>query len=513
MARTMLLLVLVTMLPVATWANPRPAMIVLKEGDPAAASTVSSLNAPFTNGDGVVGFTGTLTVGGQFVWYDTAVRWLNTDAMPGDTLTGAEGTMGIGDAAEFVYSPSVSGDDAVWTHNGLLLKEGMQAPGFAAGTTNTFNSRPTMTPDGTAHWVAGINASGGTSTENRVFYAAPNALPGATIPILTTGDLVGGFPIDAPSGISFQYWVSDNHLHHIHQLDLNTGSTANDEVVYLDGAIVARESFPTGDGDNWSNVTTVAVNNDGDYVIAGDTDGPTTSDTYVAYNGTIAVREGDAIDGFTLTSSTSIRAVSINNAGFVAHIWSIASGTEALFVGRGEDIAGSTRLIVATGDSIDVDQDGSADFVVTDLNASSGTMHSLDMATGMLVFAEVELTPVGGGTAIEAITGFPACAGSLTLTGVVVGPNQLQLHWSSCPTVYEYWLYGASNEPHFVPGFAPGYEHRISVLPPGDLDEPVPGPGDIASNGTYLVVAVTPGGVEMTRSNRFGEFDFATGGP
>jgi len=134
------------------------------------------------------------------------------------------------------------------------------------------------------------------------------------------------------------------------------------------------------------------------------------------------------------------------------------------------------------------------------------------MATGMLVFAEVELTPVGGGTATEAIAGFPACASPLTLTGVVVGPNQLMLHWSACPRVHEYWVYGATNDPFFAPGFGPGYDHRLAVLPPADLDEAVPGPGDLANNGTYLVVAVTSGGVEMTRSNRFGEFDFATGG-
>lgn len=494
-------------------AQPLPAVIVVKQGDPAAGSTVSSVNAPFTNGNGLVGFTGSLAVGGNFVWYDNGVRWLNTDALPADTLTGAEGTMGVGNSAEFIYSPSVGGDDAVWTHNGLLLKEGMQSPGFAPGVTNTFNSRPTMTPDGTAFWIAGYNSSGGTTTEGRVFYRAPGADSTQTAVVIKSGDLVGGFPIASPSGIGFGYWVSDNNLHHIHILDLNTGSTANNGVVYLDGGIAARESFPTGDGDNWSGFSSVAVNDQGDYVIAGDTDGPTATDAFVAVNGQIAVREGDTIDGFVLSSSASLRAISINNAGYVAHLWGVGSGAEALFVGRASDLAASSRLVAATGTTVDTDGDGAADYAITDFAASSSVSPGVDLATGMLVFVEVDLAPVGGGAAVEAIVGFGACAGPLVLTGTLASPTQLQLQWSACPTVGEFWLYGAGNAAYFSPGFAPGYAYRIGIFPPGTLSTLVAGPGDPSVNVTFLVVAVTPGGVEMARSNRFGEFDFPTGGP
>ncbi|MBN1426146.1 hypothetical protein JXA88_16470, partial [Candidatus Fermentibacteria bacterium] len=282
----------------------------------------------------------------------------------------------------------------------------------------------------------------------------------------------------------------------------------NNSAVYLDGALAAQESFPTGDGDNWAGFATVSVNDHGDYVIAGDTDGPTATDAFVAVNGQIVIREGDVIDGFTLTTSASLRAVSINNAGFVAHMWGIGGGAEALFVGRAADLAGSSRLIAATGASLDVDGDGLADYQLTDFSASSSISPGLDLATGMVVFAEVDLTPEGGGTEIEAIVGFPACAGPLILTGTLIDSTLVDLQWTPSPSVYQYWLYGAGNQQYFVPGFAPDFLHRIGIYPPEVTSAPWPGPGDPNDNATFIVIAVTPSGVEMTRSNRFGEFDF-----
>ena len=75
--------------------------------------------------------------------------------------------MGISNADGFIYSPSVDGDDSVWSHNGLVLSEGVQAPGFPAGTEGTFNSRPTMIPGGAAYWIAGFNVGGQTGGGNR----------------------------------------------------------------------------------------------------------------------------------------------------------------------------------------------------------------------------------------------------------------------------------------------------------------------------------------------------------
>ncbi|MCC6359716.1 MAG: hypothetical protein IT450_13305, partial [Phycisphaerales bacterium] len=151
-------------------AAQTPATVVAKVGDPASNSTISTLNAPFTNGLGQVGFVAALADSTRIVWIGNGPVFNSADALP-DVLTGGEGTMGISDAGGFVYSPSFNGNDAVYTHLGLLLADGDPAPGMP-GMFSSFNSRPTMTPDGTANWVGGWSATAGGSTVGRIFYSA-----------------------------------------------------------------------------------------------------------------------------------------------------------------------------------------------------------------------------------------------------------------------------------------------------------------------------------------------------
>lgn len=387
------------------------ATLVLQDGDtPAGApGAVTTLNSPFTNGNGAVGFTG--SAGENFVWYDTGIVWLNSDGAP-STLTGAESTMGVSDTGGFVYSPSVDGNDSVWTHNGLLLTEGVPAPGYAAPTTVTFNSRPQMLPGGAAYWVAGISYTGGTSSEGRVLYTSSDATPATITPVIASDDLVGGFAIDRPSGVDFDYQLSDDGSHHIHVLLLDTGSTADDGIIYVDGSLIARESQPSGAGDNWDNFDNVSINNAGDYVFSGDTDGATSSDEFVAYNGTIAVREGDVLGGVTLTSSASVNALSLNNLGQAAMIWS-ASGTETLFFAcDASDPTGSSTAVLTVGDELDFDGNGVGDASVTDFNASGIIGPGLWLAEDGRVFVEVDLD-YGAGD-LEAIVELelPSCGAS-----------------------------------------------------------------------------------------------------
>ena len=347
------------------------AVLVVQEGDiPTGGLTpVSSLNSPFTNGNGKLGFTG--SIGENFVWYDTDITWLNSDGLP-DTLTGGESTMGISDTGGFIYSPSVNGNDSVWTQNGLLLTEGVAAPGYAPPTLVTFNSRPHMLPSGQAYWVAGVDTTGGASTNARVLYTSVDGTPATIAPILRSGDMVGSYAIAGGSlGVDFDYQISDNASHHIHVLNLDTGSTTWDGIVYVDGVSVAGEGFPSGAGDNWDNFDALSINNAGDYLFSGDTDGDSATDEFIAYNGVIAVREGDTIDGVTLTSSAGVRAVSINNLGHAAHLWSYGSGEDLFFTCNAADLYAGSTMVLAVLDEVDLDADGTGDATVIDFNASN----------------------------------------------------------------------------------------------------------------------------------------------
>ena len=379
-------------------AAPVPATIVVMEGDGVGPSTVSAVNAPFTDGNGHVGFVGSLADAQRFIWWDSGPVFFSNDALP-EVLTGAESTMGVSDNGGFIYSPSVDGQDAVYTHGGELLKSREPMPNMP-GLYSTFNSRPTMLPDGTVHWIGGTAPTPTTASTNRHLLRATDPTDSTTIQaLLSGGDVIDGKAIKTTAS-NFDYWISDNMLHHIHVLDMDVASTEN-EHVYVDGGFVAQESRPTGQGDNWQSFDIVSINNDGEYIFTGDTSGDAASDEFVACNGQIAVREGDTLHGMTIPSGSSLRAASINNEGRVAHMWGILQ-EEQLFFGEVGDLGNSVHLL-STGDSLDVNDDAVADFVVGDFGASAAIGPGLDLAGGAVVYLHVEMTPLGMTTPVKAV--------------------------------------------------------------------------------------------------------------
>ncbi len=389
-----------------------PVAVIAQDGDfPTGGNggEVNTLNAPFTDGNGVPGFTGAVTgeVSSNFVWYATGITWLNISALPDHTLTGAESTMGVGTSGQFVYSPSIDGDDGVWSQNGLLAVEATQAPGFPPGVNSTFHSRPQMSDGGQAHWVAGFNDAGGTTTLGRVLYTSSDATPGNTVVVLRSDDMIGGFPIDRPSGVDFDYNFSGDNTHLITVLQLDTGSTVNDDHVYVDGTLVAREASPDGDGDNWDNFDNVSINNSGHYLFSGDTDGATASDEFIAYDGAIALREGDTVGGVVLTTVATVQALSINDLGQAVHFWN-AGGERLFYAFDAADLRGSSVQILAVGDSVDVDGDGTPDATVTDFNGSQGIGPSLDLDEDGRLLIEVDLNYGAGDLEAEIALDLPA---------------------------------------------------------------------------------------------------------
>jgi len=398
-----------------------PGQVVVKQGDALGPSFVSVLNTPFTDGNGKVGFVGSLTDAERFIWWDTGAVFFSNDALP-DVLTGGESTMGVSNTGGFIYSPSFNGNDAVYTHGGKLLAKGDACPPLP-GLYSSFNSRPTMLPDGTAYWVGGTSTTPGGTTTNRHLLKATDPTDSTTIVrVLGGGDVIEGKTIKTTAS-NFDYWISDNGLHHIHVLDMDV--TLN-EHVYLDGAFVAQEGGPTGQGDNWATFDIVGVNNSGNYIFTGDTDGDVASDEFLVYNGVIEVREGDTLDGVTIVTGSTFRAAAINNLNEVAHMWG-SSTDEHLFWGVGGDLANSVHLL-AVGDSVDVDEDFVPDYIVTDFNASTAIGPGLDLGDDGRVYLSVDLSLLDGTAVGYAILGLNASppssvdqrpAGSLTGTAAL----------------------------------------------------------------------------------------------
>ena len=397
-------------LPPARWVPTGTiveAELVAIDDQAAGGSTIDRLSPAFTNSHGTAGFTGGLANDDDFVWFDDGITWLNSDHMP-EVLTGGESTMGISDAGGFIYSPAVDGADSVWTDTGLLLSENTQAPGFPAGTNSTFHSRPTMSPGGRAYWVAGFNESGGTATEGRMLYTSSDATAGNTLVLLRSDDVIDTFTIARTSGVGFDYDFSDDGSHHIHELKMDTGSQNDDDFIYVDGSLVAREGDPTGGGDNWESFDVVSINNAGDYVFSGGTDGPSATNEFIAVNGAIALREGDTIDGVTL-SSASVRTLSIAENGTVAHLWDTAGVGEVLFRACSATSFATSVGLLRIGDGLDLDGNGTSDGTVTDFNSSAAIGPGIDLAADGTVLVEIDLDQGAGD--LEAIVRLPmGCA-------------------------------------------------------------------------------------------------------
>ncbi len=377
--------------------------LIIAEGMVAPGSgglVVGNLNDPFTDGNGRVGFTGSVDDGAGgtigFVWYDTGVTWLNTDGLP-DVLVGGEGSMGVGNAGDFIYSPSVNGNDAVWDKLGLVVQDTDAAPG-APGEFITFASRPSMAPNATAFWVSGLSATQGGSSAARALYRMDAG--GSPTIVMRSGDSIDGNIIGA-SGIDFDYKFSDDTNHLLTGVTF-TGSTATDTAMVFDGAIVAREgsAVPGGlGGENWQNFDSVATNNLGNYLFSGDTSAAGTVDEFIAYNSTIGVREGDVVDGVILAGS--VAAVTLNNLNQAAYIWD--STDEQLFFAPDAANLSDAIVLLKTGADIDITGDTLPDFTVTDFNASGIIGPGLDMAEDGRIYVNVDLMPIGGGTEFEAI--------------------------------------------------------------------------------------------------------------
>ncbi|MEM7159881.1 MAG: DUF4215 domain-containing protein [Myxococcota bacterium] len=391
-----------------------PGELLVREGDVplGAAEVVSAINPPFVLADGTVGFTGLLEGGDAYVFVDDQVVWLNSDELV-LSLTTAEASMGASAAGGFIYSPSVDGNDAVWTHNGQLAVGGAQAPVFPAGVITTFHSRPLMTADGTAYWLAGLDITGSGGTEERVLYRSPTAMPGDIEVVLSTADAVGGMEISSSAGLDFDYEVSFNGNHLVAVLFMETGGSNDDGHIYLDGALLHQEDTPNGAGDDWDNFDLVAVNDNGDYIFTGDTNGVSAMDEFIAYNGVIAVRENDIIAGITLVQSAFVRFVGLANNGRVAHAWSYDGGvSESLFYACNPvDLQGSSlAVLTADVDELDLDGDGVGDGLVTDLRATS-LQPSRSLAEDGSIYLEIEIDQGMG--PVDAMARIPvSCCGN-----------------------------------------------------------------------------------------------------
>ncbi|MBZ0114101.1 MAG: hypothetical protein K8J08_16675 [Thermoanaerobaculia bacterium] len=385
--------------------------LIVQEGDllPDEDFAIGTLYYPRTNSNGVLGFVGLYEAAAgndAFVWWNDRIVWRNSDAA-GVSLTNIEPSMGLSDSGQYIYSVYVDGDDAVWSRTGLVTKAGQQAPRLPTGVLSTFHSRPSMLPNGDAYWVAGFNESGGSSTEGRVLYLKRASPPG-TFVVLRSDQLIGGLPIDRPNGVGYDYAISQDGSHHIHELILRTDDPSNDAHVVVDALPVARESDPTGDGDSWATFGLEAINNQGDYLVSGTTDAPSSQDHILVYNGSVVVREGQQLGGITLNADSFVDGLALNNLGEAVVLWR-SPGKELLYHSCSASNLAGAKILARTGDPLDFDGDGVEDATLTDFVANTVLGQGLALTDLGRVYVAARVAY--GGPSVDAMLGFhlPGC--------------------------------------------------------------------------------------------------------
>ena len=375
-------------------------------------TAIVSLNAPFSNGLGQPGFTGELASGDRFVWSGAGIVWLNSDALPDALLTGAESTMGISNTGGFIYSPAVDGEDAVWTQAGLLLREPEPIPGEFK-IWSSFNSRPTMTPNGTAFWIVGLAASEGGSTYGRGLMRCDDpSIPASAELLIGTGDAIeqgDEFYEIGTIGIGFAYGVSSDASGTILILKMAGLPTSSDDFLYVNGLLREREGDPItkGAAEKWGLFRGVGINNAGTYVSFGPLAGGDAATTeYLAVDGVILVREGDVVDGVELSAGHAVRWAAINDLDQVVHVWESGSTSGTLFLTEAKNGIPVSRALVSIGDALDFDGDGVGDATLTDFTTSSVIGPGLGISDEPWVFVGVEAESPEAGS-FEAVLRVP----------------------------------------------------------------------------------------------------------
>jgi MYXO-CTERM domain-containing protein len=374
-----------------------PGNIVLQEGvDPGGGAPVVDMNPPFVNAAGEVSFSGLLEDGDHYVFVGNAVVWEGSDdAM--SVLTDLELRMDSSGMGGFVYPIDIDGADALYTDAGPFAAAGDPIPPLM-GSTYTFLGNPSMNGDGAIHFVGGIDDDGDGIVDR---YALMRTLDGtpASVEVVYAGDDMVDMVTLVFDGIDLDYSVSEDGTH-LGTILYATGDPLVDAYVRIDDMFVAHELDPTGDGDNWDNFDLIAVNAGGNYVFTGDTDGPTGTDEFLAYNATVVVREGDNIGGIDLPAGSSMRFAALSDLDQAAFAWARPTNMgvreTVFFTCDTNDFPGQTQEVFTTVDTqLDVDGDEIGDYTILDITIGDAFVGKAIGETPF-VYAEVLLADAMG---------------------------------------------------------------------------------------------------------------------
>lgn len=387
-----LLLALLSLCAVHSNAQLVRANLITIEETSLDGITFEGFDDPTMNANGTVAVVGISDIAlDDFVFVFDSIFFKGTD-LTNPILDPIANSCGIDDLNNvmFMGDDQFSKEIIFKSDLGAVVREEDPAPGFSPSSVINFIYRPMMLPNGWIYFIASVDVDNNGGEDSRAMYSIDPA--GNLSLVYSTDILLDGQQLSNTNGYDLDFDVSENQNFTINVVDFNTGSTLNDGGVAIDGTVVLQEGTPITANANYGNFDLVRINNQGDFIVTGDSDGPTTADEYLIVNGDIQVKEGGILDGIELTTPASINAVDLNNDGDAAFVWSTAGGQEYLFSGNVNDPSGlaSSRLILKRYDSLDIDGDFEWDYYITDINAFS-SYRGFELKDTNILYINVDL--------------------------------------------------------------------------------------------------------------------------
>lgn len=348
--------------------------------DDTSNANITNIRGTTQNQVGGIAFN-VATGSGSRLWHQAAngAISLTSQSIVDDLEQGLFETssFGLDNNGNFIYSAnsdnptaSLTGLDGVWKNNSLILNELDAVPGLNK-QFSTFNSRPQVTSNGKPYWTGGFSSIQGGSTLARALFFGEDAAI-----LLRGGDNISGVDENlSDTGIGFNKRISEDGNHYIVEATLDVAEPINGLVV-VDGTALSlggsllREGTQipvTIGGQNseaWDSFDFLGINDNGNFMLTGDTDGNTETDEFVANQNGILLREGDELNGLPLRDS--IDAASMNQNGDIALLWDVEDQNEFGQTVEREVLILNNKIVLKEGDALDWNGDGIIDVADND---------------------------------------------------------------------------------------------------------------------------------------------------